>query len=328
MKKVLFTLMVGILCISCSKYDDLYNMIYNLDGRVSELETRCSKMNTNIEALQIIVEVLENRDYVVAVAPIKIGSEILGYNLTFAKNGTITIYNQIGSEPEIGIRQDIDGLYYWTLDGGWLYSDDGKKILACGVTPQLKIENNFWYISYNGRDWQKLGLAMGDDGSAFFSNVEYDNDFLFLTLADGTQITLPRTGQGGSSNIKVVMLTINQEDWYYSNIDNNNYFYCEFDMPEITEKAFDEGLIKMYRVYDYDTYDATQIEMPYVRLNEFCAGDVDGDGYDDWGFYTETVDYQFNIGSLMVCYTASDFDYELNEEYIPEAMQFRCVILQ
>lgn len=254
MKKVLFTLMVGILCISCNKYDDLYNMIYNLDGRVSELEA-------NTEALEIITEVLESRDYVVSVTPIKYGSSIVGYTLIFAKNGSINIF-------------------------------------------------------------------MGNGDSTFFSNVEYDNNFLFLTLADGKLITLPRTGQGGSSNIKVVTLTINQEDWYYSNIDNNNYFYCEFDMPEITEKAFDEGLIKMYRVYDYDTYDATQIEMPYVRLNEFCAGDVDGDGYDDWGFYTETVDYQFNIGSLMVCYTTSDFDYELNEEYIPEAMQFRCVILQ
>jgi hypothetical protein len=34
-----------------------------------------------------------------------------------------------------------------------------------GVTPQLKIENGFWYVSYdNGATWTQLGQATGDKG--------------------------------------------------------------------------------------------------------------------------------------------------------------------
>ena len=38
---------------------------------------------------------------------------------------------------------------------------DGKD----GVTPQLKIEDGYWYISYdNGTTWTQLGKATGEDG--------------------------------------------------------------------------------------------------------------------------------------------------------------------
>lgn len=38
---------------------------------------------------------------------------------------------------------------------------DGKD----GITPQLKIEDGYWYISYdNGATWTQLGKATGEDG--------------------------------------------------------------------------------------------------------------------------------------------------------------------
>ena len=34
-----------------------------------------------------------------------------------------------------------------------------------GHTPSLKIENDYWYISYdNGESWTQLGKATGEDG--------------------------------------------------------------------------------------------------------------------------------------------------------------------
>ena len=69
-----------------------------------------------------------------------------------------------------------DGVYYWTIDGEWLLDSDGNKIPttgkdgadgqngengqdgADGITPQLKIEEDYWYISYdNGMTWNQLG---------------------------------------------------------------------------------------------------------------------------------------------------------------------------
>lgn len=121
---------------------------------------------------------------------------------------------------------------------------------------------------------------------------------------------------------QVVALNVPQDSWRYSYNDNNNYFFVEIDLPEMTDAAFRNGMIKMYRTFDFNSKNATQMEMPYVRLNEFQ--------YDDgsWGFYTETVDYEFKVGTVTIFYTASDFDYELNETFVPEAMSFRAVIYE
>ena len=149
--------------------------------------------------------------------------------------------------PAIGVKKDTDGIYYWTLDGEWLLDDAGNKIKAQGVdgkdgvdgedgadgengkdgedgkdgtdgingadgkdgiTPQLKIENDYWYVSYdNGASWTQLGKATGEDGKdgtngtdgtngadgkSFFQDVTQDDNNVYFTLADGTVITIPK----------------------------------------------------------------------------------------------------------------------------------------
>lgn len=333
MKKLFITLAIAIACVSCnSNYDDLYDMIYDLGNRVSNLEQQCSQMNTNINSLQAMVNALGNNDYITGVAPIKEGDVITGYTITFAKGSPITIWNgkdgKDGDALAISVKKDTDGNYYWTVDGNWVYGADGKKVRANGldgengVTPQLKIVDNYWYISFDGENWDKLGLAVGDGGQAFFSNVAYDEDYVYFTLADGTQINIPRKA-GASSNVIAFTMHVNQADWLYSDMDNNNYFWASFDMPEITEDVFDNGLIKIYRTYDYTSDNPVQLELPQVRHAEWYNS-----SYDEWCFYTETIDYEIGIGSVTVFYTASDFDYELDESFIPDDMQFRCVIIR
>lgn len=123
------------------------------------------------------------------------------------------------------------------------------------------------------------------------------------------------------SNLRTVSINVEQTHWSYSGMDNNNYFYATVSMPEITGDVFDYGMIKMYRTFDFESLNASQIELPYIRHNEYMFGEG------EWGFYTETVDYEIGIGKITIFYTASDFDYEIDETFIPEAMQFRCVIL-
>ena len=66
-----------------------------------------------------------------------------------------------------------------------------------GTTPQFKIENDYWFVSYdNGANWTQLGKATGEDGiggDSMFSGVDYkaSTDYVIFTLADGTQIKLP-----------------------------------------------------------------------------------------------------------------------------------------
>lgn len=126
-----------------------------------------------------------------------------------------------------------------------------------------------------------------------------------------------------NNDIETVLINVAKTDWSYTNTSSNNYFYASVNMPEITESVFDTGLVKMYRVYNFDKTTASQIELPFVRHSEYCDY-VTG----NWLFYTETVDYEFYIGKMLIYYTASDFDYELDESFVPDAMQFRCVIMK
>lgn len=198
---------------ACSPFDDsdIWDKLNEHEQRIARLEALCEQMNTNISALQTIVTALQNNDYITSISPIYEGSEEIGYVITFSKSGKITIYHgrdgQDGETPIIGVRQDPkDGIHYWTLNGEWLLDENGNRIRAIGqdgedgqdgITPQFKIEDEYWYISYdNGQTWTRLGKTTGEDGKdgdSFFQNVDYTSnpDYVIFTLADGTQIKVP-----------------------------------------------------------------------------------------------------------------------------------------
>lgn len=216
MKKLLSLItLIGVITFSSCKYDDddLWSSLHGLEDRVAKLEELCKQMNTNISSLQTIVEALAENDYVTSVTPIMQDGKEIGYTIVFSKSDPITIYHgkdgQAGSDgddgttPSIGVKQDTDGIYYWTLNGEWLTDGHGDKIKAegadgnDGTTPKFKIENDYWYISYNnGETWEQLGKATGEDGTggdSMFTGIDYktSTDYVIFTLADGTQIKLP-----------------------------------------------------------------------------------------------------------------------------------------
>lgn len=193
-----------------------------------ELQSLCEQMNTDILSMQSIIEALQQKDGITNVVPLNENGKIVGYKLYFEKREPITIYHgkdgtngndgQDGSDgkdgvtPVVGVEQDTDGIYYWTLNGDWMKDDNGNKIKAQGVdgsdgqdgtdgtngvTPQLKIEeDSYWYISYdNGSNWTKLGKATGADGTsgdAFFKNVTDDDDYVYLEMKAGNIISVPK----------------------------------------------------------------------------------------------------------------------------------------
>ncbi len=251
MKKLLTYLLVAITMIiaGCSEsFDDskIWDKLDDHESRITKLEELCQQMNTNISSLQTIVTALQNNDYVTGVTPITENGKTIGYTITFAKSQSITIYHgkdgQNGADgkdsdylPTIGVKQETDGIYYWTLNGEWLLDANGNKIKAQGtdgkdgangedgedgkdgangengadgITPQLKIENDYWYVSYdNGASWTQLGKATGEDGKdgtngtdgtngadgkSFFQDVTQDENNVYFTLADGMVITVPK----------------------------------------------------------------------------------------------------------------------------------------
>lgn len=129
-------------------------------------------------------------------------------------------------------------------------------------------------------------------------------------------------GKDGFVNYKIIDLQVNQNEWGYSNMPDNNYFTALFDIPELTQHIYDNGLIQVYREYNTGTTDAVQQLLPMTRHKEY---QIEGTG--EWGFFTETVDYEYGLGFLNIFYTASDFDYELDKTFVPESMHFRLVIM-
>ena len=215
MQKLLPLLMCVLLLLGCSdKYDDsaLRNDLNDLENRVAKLEDLCKQMNTNISSLQTIVTALQNNVYVTGTTPLMKDGKEIGYTITFSKGNPITIYHgkdgqdgEDGTTPTIGVKKDTDGVYYWTLNGEFIVVD-GEKIQAegkdgtngtNGTTPQFKIENDYWFVSYdNGANWTQLGKATGEDGvggDSMFSGVDYETstDYVIFTLSNGTQIKLP-----------------------------------------------------------------------------------------------------------------------------------------
>lgn len=226
---------------------DPYKVVLTLsDGTVisiptwkafEELQTLVNQINTNLASLQTIVTALQNNDYVQSVDPVIQDGVTIGYTITFTKSGTVTIYHgqngqngqdgqnghdghdgqngQDGHTPQIGVRQDTDGQWYWTLDGDWLTDNIGNKVRASGIdgtngqdaiAPKLKIENDYWYMSTDGGlTWTILGKAKGEDGAngadgqngqdgdSFFQSVDVSSpDKVVLVLADGTRLELNR----------------------------------------------------------------------------------------------------------------------------------------
>ena len=227
------------------KINDHENRIAQLESLCNQMNTNISSLQTIVAALQgndyvtSITPVTSGGETIGYTINFSKSGPVTIYHGNDGKdgtNGTDGTNGQDGHTPIIGVKQTSDGNYYWTLDGNLLLDDDGNKIKANGtdgkdgvdgenghdgndgsdgsdgkdgITPQLKIDEGYWYISYdNGNSWNQLGKATGEDGmdgqdgsdgkdgvdgDSMFSKVTYDDEFVYLILADNvTTLIIPR----------------------------------------------------------------------------------------------------------------------------------------
>ena len=331
------------------------------------LKKQCEQMNANIEALQVIVNALQNNDYITSITPIYEGGKEVGYIITFTKSGKVTIYHgQDGKDgqdgangsngtngtdgvdghtPIIGVAKDTDGIYYWTVDGSWLLDENGQKVKAVGidgqngsngqngatgapgaagkdgVTPQLKIENGMWYVSYdNGASWIELGQATGDqgpqgeagavgpqgpqgtpgvDGDAFFQSVTETNDYVLMVLANGTEIKIPKysaiaatltlgkvTGFTATFDGQVVRHSLDLKVTVYYSTTDNLTVYKHKGKTSVTEFNGDTFTLRLTELaanttYYYFTEVICDGTTTFSEISSFRTDKEDS--YVDWG---------------------------------------------
>ena len=187
MKKLLLSLITIAALVSCT--DTLQKDLDDLSSRVSNLEERVGKLETNLTSLTSLVNATITGDMITSCTPIKNGDKITGYTISFSKGESITIYN--GSE--ISVKQDTDGEYYWAI-GDQFVIVDGKKVPVSGQTPKIKIEDGNWLVSYDdGKTWEELGSATTSD---LIKEINESAIMYEFVLSNGTSISVAKEGCG------------------------------------------------------------------------------------------------------------------------------------
>ena len=157
MKKILLTILSVILAVSC--YDDtaVQQQLSKHEQEIAELKSICGQMNSNISSLQQLLDEMDGKGAIASMTPILKDGEEVGCSLTFTNGSSVNLYysTEAAAAPSIGVAQDTDGLYYWTLNGEWLVGADNGKIRAQGVTPEFKVEDGRWYVSYDGEKTER-----------------------------------------------------------------------------------------------------------------------------------------------------------------------------
>ena len=208
---------VLLLALTACQYDEIWEQLRDHEQRIEQLEKQCRELNSNIAAIQTILAAVQQNDYVTQVMKVMEDGIEVGYSITFAKSGTITIYHgangadgDAGATPQIGVKKAEDGSYYWTSNGEWITDENGDKIPAAYsdggdgkyITPQFRIVDDVWYVSYdNGNSWRVIVMGDNEEEEQFFQNVTYDSKYVYLTLCDGTAIALPRSLEIASTEV-------------------------------------------------------------------------------------------------------------------------------
>ncbi|MBQ7448458.1 MAG: hypothetical protein IJS73_01500 [Paludibacteraceae bacterium] len=162
--------------------------------------------------------------------------------------------------------------------------------------------------------------------------------FLFALLGvlsscngrDGRDGRDGKDGQDGFANIKNITFTVEPfgqtNGWGYSNLPDNNYFSAEIGVPELTKDIFDNGVVKVYRVFNDDPKNLVQQALPCTNHKEVF---IQQNGETVTALYTETLDFQYAEGFVYLYYTLSDFAYEFDEstDVEPTRMSFRIVLM-
>lgn len=185
-KLFLSMLAVASVCCACG---DLKDRVDVLEQKVSALE---SKVNQNVNSINALVDAAKK-----AVTITKVETLTDGYKIYFSDGTISTISNGANGTdgkdgvdgkdavaPVIGIKEE-EGVYYWTIDGEFVLNN-GQKVPVTGkdgLTPQFKIQDGKWYVSFDGNTWDAVPVTGTEKPELVMS--ETDDEYVF-TLGETT----------------------------------------------------------------------------------------------------------------------------------------------
>ncbi|MBR5925454.1 MAG: hypothetical protein IKZ60_08310, partial [Bacteroidales bacterium] len=134
MKKFTSFLLPLLLITSCEQYDDtaLWNAINENTAKIQALQTQVDNLNKRANELKSLIDAVDKKESIKEISELSDGT---GYTILFTSGRSIVIHHgangkdgKDGSAPVISVKQDTDGIWYWTLNGSWLLNEKGEKI--------------------------------------------------------------------------------------------------------------------------------------------------------------------------------------------------------
>jgi hypothetical protein len=287
------------------RVDNLENRVTALEELCKQMNTNITSLQTIVNALQnndyvtSVTPIMQDGVEIGYTITFAKSDSITIYH---GKNGS---NGEDGYTPVIGVEKDTDGIYYWTIDGEWLTDDKGNKIKAQGIdgkdgqsgtngedgtdgndgtdgsdgtngkngkdgiTPKLKIENDYWYVSYNnGKSWEKLDKATGEDGKngdSMFSGVTQDADNVYFQLSNGTTITIPKSNKTTSIELTYIPRYNDGKATVFYTKAEDSYVEFDFEVSPISAVADWENISTIKAVYTQTRAEVNFVDMDILE---------------------------------------------------------------
>ena len=171
MKKALFTIaaVAAVFCCSCTK--DLEDRVGDLEKKVDALE---AQVKDNVNSIEQLLTAAATTVTVKSVVKTE-----NGYTINFSDGTKAEIANGVNGKdgadgkdgvdgkdavaPTIGFKE-VDGVFCWTVNGELIKNGDANvpvtgKDGVDGKTPQFKIEDGAWKVSFDGETWTDVPVT-------------------------------------------------------------------------------------------------------------------------------------------------------------------------
>lgn len=150
MKKVFLTLLAAASLCACN--GDLKDRVDTLETKVAALE---SKVNENVSSIAKLAEAAANAVTIASVTP---NEDKTSYTIKFSDGKTAVLTNGKNAEAPVVGMKEFEGELYWTVNGEFM-TNNGVKVPVSGKTPQFKIQDGKWYVSYDGKAWDEVPVS-------------------------------------------------------------------------------------------------------------------------------------------------------------------------
>ena len=150
MKKVFLTLLAAASLCACN--GDLKDRVDTLETKVAALE---SKVN---ETVSSIAKLADAAAKAVTIASVTENDDKTSYTIKFSDGQTAVLTNGKDAEAPVVGMKEFEGELYWTVNGEFM-TNNGAKVPVSGKTPQFKIQDGKWYVSYDGKAWDEVPVS-------------------------------------------------------------------------------------------------------------------------------------------------------------------------